>query len=173
MLAMMVDIADELYAAVDQPGEQTVIAYDMLHVTPPMGPPDVIKQSKLADADGWVEVNQYTLQHLRYTNVFSLGDSSNLPTSKTGAAIRKQAPVLVENLMALTAGQPMSATYDGYTSCPLVTGYGSLILAEFDYDKQPKETFPFDQAQERYSMYAMKAYGLPAMYWNGMLRARM
>jgi sulfide:quinone oxidoreductase len=173
LVEVRADRREAVFARLDQPGEQTVISYDMLHVTPPMGPPDVIKQSKLADVDGWVEVNQYTLQHLRYTNVFSLGDSSNLPTSKTGAAIRKQAPVLVENLMALTAGQPMSATYDGYTSCPLVTGYGSLILAEFDYDKKPKETFPFDQAQERYSMYAMKAYGLPAMYWNGMLRARM
>jgi len=174
LVEIRADRREAVFARLDQAGEQTVIAYDLLHVTPPMGPPDVIKQSKLADAEiGWVEVNQYTLQHLRYTNVFSLGDSSNLPTSKTGAAIRKQAPVLVENLMALTAGQPMAATYDGYTSCPLVTGYGSLILAEFDYDKQPKETFPFDQAQERYSMYAMKAYGLPAMYWNGILRARM
>ncbi|HBP20163.1 MAG TPA: pyridine nucleotide-disulfide oxidoreductase, partial [Planctomycetes bacterium] len=56
---------------------------------------------------------------------------------------------------------------------PLVTGYGKLILAEFDYDKQPQETFPFDQSRERYSMYALKAYGLPELYWNGMLRGRL
>jgi sulfide:quinone oxidoreductase len=153
--------------------EQTVVHFDMLHVTPPMSAPDVIKGSALAHASGWVDVSQYTLQHARYGNVFALGDCANLPTSKTGAAIRKQAPVVVENLRALMAGQPMTATYDGYTSCPLVTGYGSLILAEFDYSFQPQETFPFDQAEERYSMYALKAYGLPAMYWNGMLRGRM
>jgi sulfide:quinone oxidoreductase len=70
-------------------------------------------------------------------------------------------------------GRPLEAVYDGYTSCPLVTGYGSLILAEFDYQLTPKESFPFDQSKERYSMYALKAYGLPAMYWNGMLRGRM
>jgi sulfide:quinone oxidoreductase len=75
--------------------------------------------------------------------------------------------------MAAMANETLPATYDGYTSCPLVTGYGSLILAEFDYTNQPKESFPFDQSQERYSMYALKAYGLPAMYWNGMLRGRM
>lgn len=153
-------------------GEE-VVSYDMLHVTPPMSAPDFIKQSKLAAASGWVDVDKFTLQHVRYANVFALGDCSNLPTSKTGAAIRKQAPVVAANVIASIQSLPMTATYDGYTSCPLVTGYGSLILAEFDYNFQPKESFPFDQSKERYSMYALKAYGLPAMYWNGMLRGRM
>ncbi len=154
-------------------GEQVTVHYDMIHVTPPMSSPDVIKQSKLAASTGWVEVDQFSLQHVRYPNVFALGDCSNLPTSKTGAAIRKQAPVVAENLVAAMEGRPLEAVYDGYTSCPLVTGYGSLILAEFDYQLTPKESFPFDQSRERYSMYALKAYGLPAMYWNGMLRGRM
>lgn len=87
--------------------------------------------------------------------------------------MRKQAPMVAANLMALISGHALPAAYDGYTSCPLVTGYGSLILAECDYSQQPKESFPFDQARERYSMYALKAYGLPQMYWNGMLRGRM
>lgn len=84
-------------------------------------------------------------------------------------------PVLVKNLLAAMRNEtvPGPASYDGYTSCPLVTGYGSLILAEFDYDLKPKETFPFNQAKERFSMYLLKAYGLPAMYWHGMLRGRM
>ena len=76
------------------------------------------------------------------------------------------------NLLAYLHSQPLVKHYDGYTSCPLVTGYGSLILAEFDYDKVPQESFPFDQSQKRYSMYALKAYGLPQMYWHGMLRGR-
>jgi len=153
-------------------GEETVEKYDMIHVTPPMSVPDFIKNSKLASAGGWVEVNKETTQHTRYPNVFSLGDCSNLPTSKTGAAIRKQAPTATENIMAFMAGGALPKAYDGYTSCPLVTGYGSLILAEFDYNKQPMESFPFNQAEERYSMYALKAYGLPKMYWHGMLRGR-
>ena len=153
-------------------GEQTVMKYDMIHVTPRQSAPDFIKKSKLAATSGWVDVDQFTTQHNRYPNVFSCGDSSSLPTSKTGAAIRKQAPVLVENLMEAIEGRPLTTQYDGYTSCPLVTGYGSLILAEFDYDKNPQESFPFDQSQERYSMYALKAYGLPRMYWHGMLRGR-
>jgi sulfide:quinone oxidoreductase len=153
-------------------GEEVVMKYDMIHVTPPMSAPDFIKRSPLANADGWVEVDKHTLRHVRVPNVFSLGDCSSLPTSKTGAAIRKQAPVLVENLRAALEGRDGAASYDGYTSCPVVTGYGKLILAEFDYDKNPVETFPFDQSRERYSMYAIKAYALPRIYWHGMLRGR-
>jgi sulfide:quinone oxidoreductase len=154
-------------------GTEVVVGYDMIHVTPPMSAPDFIKQSPLAGAGGWVDVDRHTLRHVRYPNVYGLGDSSSLPTSKTGAAIRKQAPVVVANLLASLRGAGEDAAYDGYTSCPLVTGYGKLILAEFDYDKQPAESFPFDQRQERYSMYALKAYALPQIYWHGMLRGRM
>lgn len=153
-------------------GEQMTMHYDMLHVTPPMGPPDFVADSKLGDADGWVEVDRYSLRHVRYGNVFALGDVSSLPTSKTGAAIRKQAPVLARNLQAVMAGREPTARYDGYTSCPLVTGYGKLVLAEFDYDKQPEETFPFDQSKERLSMYLLKKYLLPRLYWYGMLKGR-
>ena len=152
--------------------EQVVLPYTLLHVTPPMSAPDVIKRSPLANDAGWVEVNKETLQHVRYPNIFSLGDASSLPTSKTGAAIRKQAPVVVKNLLATMQGKTPVERYDGYTSCPLVTGYGRLILAEFDYEGKPQETFPFDQARERYSMYLLKAYVLPALYWHGMMKGR-
>ena len=154
-------------------GETVLLPYDMIHVTPPMSSPDFIKQSALANADGWVEVDKATLQHVRFPNVFSLGDASSLPTSKTGAAIRKQAPVLVRNLLALKRGRPPTGRYDGYTACPLVTGYGRLIMAEFDYDLKPQETFPFDQSKERRSMYLLKAYGLPPMYWHGIMTGRL
>lgn len=152
--------------------ERTAMPFDMIHVTPPMSAPDVIKMSPLANDAGWVEVDKFTLQHPRIPNVFSLGDCSGLPTSKTGAAIRKQAPVVVQNLLSAMQGSPLEARYDGYTSCPLVTGYGRLVLAEFDYEGQPQETFPVDQSKERLSMYLLKAYTLPRLYWHGMLRGR-
>jgi len=128
--------------------------------------------SPLANAAGWVDVNVNTLQHVKYQNVFSLGDASGLPTSKTGAAIRKQAPVLVANLLSAVKKEPMTASYTGYTSCPLLTGYGKLVLAEFDYNNQPMETFPFDQSKERWSMYQLKKRGLPWLYWNKILTGK-
>lgn len=152
--------------------EEFVQPYDMIHVTPPMSAPDFIKNSPLPNEAGWVDVDKETLRHTKFANIFALGDSSNLPTSKTGAAIRKQAPVVAENLLNAIGGKPLSAQYNGYTSCPLVTGYDSLIMAEFGYDLKPQETFPFDQNKERYSMYLVKKWVLPQLYWNGMLKGR-
>jgi sulfide:quinone oxidoreductase len=106
---------------------------------------------------------------VRYANIFSLGDASGLPTSKTGAAIRKQAPVCVANVLDHLQGKPLMAKYNGYTSCPLVTAYGKLVLAEFDYNNNPMETFPFDQSKERWSMFVLKKYVLPWLYWAKIL----
>ncbi|MGE0757476.1 MAG: FAD/NAD(P)-binding oxidoreductase [Pirellulaceae bacterium] len=153
--------------------ELVTVDYDLLHVTPPMGPPSCIADSPLADREGWVDVDPATLRHRRFANVFALGDCSNLPTSKTGAAIRKQAPVLVHNLIAAMEGKPLTAAYGGYTACPLVTGIGRLVLAEFDYRKEPDESFPFDQSRERWSMWLFKRHLLPQLYWHGMLKGRM
>jgi len=171
--------------------------FDLLHVTPPQSAPDFIKDSPLAvppgvpliDEEGnpcvpsslphsanyfgWVDVDKHTLQHHHYPNVFSLGDAANLPTAKTGAGVRKQMPVLVENLLNHMNGQPLTGFYTGYSSCPLITGYGKIVMAEFDYDSQPMETFPFDQSKERYSMWLLKKYMLPFLYWNQILKGQM
>ena len=146
------------------------VPFDMIHVTPPQSAPDFIRSSVLANGAGWVDVDKGTLQHIRHANIFAVGDAAGLPISKTGAAIRKQVPVLVQNLLDVMAGRQPSETYLGYTSCPLVTGYGKLVLAEFDYNNKPMETFPFDQSKERWSMYQLKREVLPRMYWNAILR---
>lgn len=155
-----------------QTGESEEVAFEMIHVTPPMGPPGFIKSSPLAAESGWVDVDPQSMRHTNYANVFSMGDVSNLPTSKTGAAIRKQAPVLVSHLLADLRGVKSSASYDGYTSCPLVTGYGSLVMAEFDYEGNTAESFPIDQSKERWSMWFVKKTGLPWLYWNLMLKGK-
>jgi sulfide:quinone oxidoreductase len=148
--------------------------FDMLHVTPPQSPPEVVRTSPLASETGWVDVDRDTLRHVRYPNVFSLGDASGSPNAKTGAAIRKQAPVVAKNLLALRKGGELTrpAVYDGYASCPLITGYGKLVLAEFDYANRPTPSFPFDTTKERYSMWLLKKDVLPLLYWHGMLRGR-
>lgn len=152
------------------------MSYDFLHLCPPQSAPDFIKQSPLANEAGYVEVDRHTLQHARYPNVFALGDASSLPTSKTGAAIRKQAPVLVYNLVRTMEGVDLkvdSLDYHGYTSCPLVTDYGKMMLAEFDYTLKPRPTFPpwdHDSRKETYANWLLKTRVLPAMYWDGMLK---
>jgi sulfide:quinone oxidoreductase len=152
---------------------ETWIDYEMIHVTPPQSAPDFVKNSPLANLAGWVDVDKHSLQHIKYANIFSLGDASSLPTGKTGAAIRKQAPILVQNLLSFMNKSTMTGSYNGYSSCPLITGRGKLILAEFDYDNNPQETFPFNQAKERWSMYILKRYILPYLYWTRILKGKM
>jgi NADPH-dependent 2,4-dienoyl-CoA reductase/sulfur reductase-like enzyme len=133
--------------------EETTKKFDAMHVTPYMSPPDAIKNSPLADKTGFIDINKETLQHTKYPNVFALGDCSNLPTSKTAAAIGSQAPVLVSNLVHQMKGEELTAKYNGYTSCPIFVGNGKLVLAEFLYGGVVDETFPWDQVHIPYTLH--------------------
>lgn len=152
------------------------VDYTMLHVVPPQSAPDWIKHSPVAKADdpnGYVDIDPNTLQHVRWPEIFSLGDAGSSPNSKTGAAIRKQAPVVVENLLAAMEHRPLEGRYEGYASCPLTTSRNTMLLAEFDYSMQPAPSIPvIDTTHERRDMWYLKRYGLPAMYWNLILKGR-
>lgn len=146
--------------------------FDMLHAVPPQVAPDFIRDSQLADESGWCEVDHATLQHPRYPNVFSLGDVCSAPNAKTGAAARKQAVIVAENLLAARAGKPLAYRYDGYGSCPLTVERGKVVLAEFGYGGKLLPTFPLDPTQPRRLMWFLKATMLPSFYWWGMLKGR-
>jgi len=153
--------------------EKKSIKFDICHAVPPQSAPDFVKESQLADAKspyGYVEINKNTMQHSRYENIFALGDCTNAPCSKTGAAIRKQAPVVVQNVLSILSKQPMAGAYTGYSACPIPTQYGKLMLAEFDYSNKPTMTFPFDQTKPRWSMWMLKTKVLPWLYWNKILQ---
>jgi len=149
------------------------LGYDLLHVAPPQRAPAFVRESPLSSQSpfGWVPVDRHLLVHPHYPEVFALGDVCDAPTSKTGAAIRSQAPVVVANVLATLSGLEPAARYDGYAACPFTTARGKMLLAEFDYSLAPHPTFPFiDTQRERYDMWLLKRYGLPAFYWNVMLR---
>ncbi|MDA0377951.1 MAG: FAD/NAD(P)-binding oxidoreductase [Bacteroidetes bacterium] len=167
-------VFDQIDPATGAVTGQRVEHYDMIHVVPPQSAPDFIKQSDVANADGWVDVDKHTLQHNRFPNVFSLGDSAGTPNAKTGAAVRKQAPVMVANMLRVMKENKVTEDkrYFGYTSCPLTTGYGEMLLAEFDYDNNPDPSLPINTTKPRWSMWLLKKYVLPVMYWQGMLKGR-
>lgn len=153
-------------------GERSTIPFEMIVVTPPMHGPSVLEGSGLLDGEGWVDVDPYTMMHKTYTTVFSLGDSSSLPTVKMGGAVRKQLPVLVDNVLDRMEDKDPSHKYDGKTACPIATEYGELILAEFGYDKIPEETTYLDQSEDKKFLYQFKKNMLPIMYWYGMLKGK-
>ena len=153
--------------------------FDFLHVVPPMSAPDFVKASALAlnpktgKAEDWVPTHPATLVHARYGNVCVLGDVAGIPTSKTAAAIRSQAPVVTANLIALMENREPAARYNGYTACPVITEYGKVLLAEFGYDKKPAPTVPLaDPAREHRFGWLLKRYALKPLYFEGMLRGR-
>lgn len=154
-------------------GNEVKKHFDFLHATPKMGPYAFVKNSSLANEAGYVDVNQTTTRHTKYPNIWSAGDASSLPTSKTVAAITSEAPVLVRNLLQTMKGKELDASYDGYTSCPLLTQYGKVMLAEFKYGGEPKETFSkfgFDQATPSRAFYHLKKDFFPWVYWNAMVK---
>ncbi|KAM3507644.1 hypothetical protein MY10362_001650 [Beauveria mimosiformis] len=157
--------------------------FDLLHAVPKMGPHAVVARSPLADAaTGLVDVDAATLRHKKHGNIWALGDAAGLPTAKTAAAVTAQAPVLVANLLAVAEqgrkeeeeGEgPLPATYDGYTSCPLTTEYGKVLLAEFKYGGEPKETFArlgVDQAVSNRLFYHLKKDFFPWVYKKHMIK---
>lgn len=154
--------------------ERQEYKYDFLHLTPPMSAPEELKTGpdlSSPDSNGFATVNPETLRHVKYENIFALGDCSNIPTSKTAAAVSSESQVLCSNLTdVIKGGSGEVAKYNGYTSCPLITGYWKGILAEFDYKLTPMETFPIDQSQERAFFAWFKRTVLPPLYWNGLIK---
>jgi sulfide:quinone oxidoreductase len=148
--------------------------YDVMHLVPPQSAPDWIRTGPLADPAnpaGYVEVDKHTLQHTRFPHVFSLGDVANTPNSKTGAAVRHQAPVVAANVKAVLGGQSPTARYDGYASCPLTTARDRMLLAEFDYTLKPAPSIPIlNTKREHRDFGLLKQIGLPTLYWNFMLK---
>ncbi|WP_284164069.1 FAD/NAD(P)-binding oxidoreductase [Frigidibacter sp. SD6-1] len=151
---------------------ETVVEFDMLHAVPPQKPVAAVAQSPLADAAGFVEVDQATLRHTRFANVFGLGDGCSTPNSKTAAAARKQAPIVAVNLLAVIDGKEPRAAYDGYGSCPLTVEHGRAILAEFGYGGKLLPSFPWDSTKVRRSAWFLKSTFIPWLYWNAMLKGR-
>jgi len=149
--------------------------FDMMHVCPPQVAPDFIRVSPLADAAGWVDVDQATLRHKTFDNVWSLGDVMNAPNAKTAAAARIQAPVVAENVAADIDGKSPVAQYDGYGSCPLTVERGKIVLAEFGYGGALKPSFPkwvIDGTEPSRAAWLLKEKMLPPIYWKAMLRGK-
>jgi len=154
---------------------RVTVEFDMMHVTPPQVAPDFIRVSPLADAAGWVDVDQASLRHKTYDNIWSLGDVMNAPNAKTAAAARKQAPVVADNVVADIDGQSTVSTYDGYGSCPLTVERGKIVLAEFGYGGKLLPSFPkwiLDGTRPTRAAWWLKETALPPIYWRAMLRGR-
>jgi sulfide:quinone oxidoreductase len=159
----------------DTAPQEVTVDFDMMHVTPPQTAPDFIKVSPLADAAGWVDVDQATLRHKTYENIWSLGDVMNAPNAKTAAAARIQAPIVAQNVVDDILGKAPTAIYNGYGSCPLTVERGKIVLAEFGYGGTLLPSFPkwlLDGTKPTRAAWLLKEKVLPPIYWKAMLQGR-
>jgi sulfide:quinone oxidoreductase len=167
-----IDIGARRATFVSPEGERTERGYDFIHVVPPMRATDVVRSSPLCwkegpfAAGGWLEVDRSTLRHRRYPNVFGIGDINGTPRGKTAATVKKSAPVVAENLVAVVAGKEPVASFDGYTSCPLIVRDGSALLIEFDYDGKLTPSMPLvEPLQDSYMAWLLKYRLLKPAYY--------
>ncbi|MGH1471272.1 MAG: beta-lactamase hydrolase domain-containing protein [Cellvibrionaceae bacterium] len=163
------------FVAKDREGNDTIIEenFDMIHVCPPQCAPEFISNSNLSDDAGWLDVDQETLQSKHYKNIWGLGDVMNTPNAKTMAAVRKQVPVVAQNIIDTFNNKPASVVYDGYGSCPLTVERGKIVLAEFGYGGKLLPTFPKwlnNGTKPTKLAWFLKASVLPFVYWKGMLK---
>ncbi|WP_029008187.1 NAD(P)/FAD-dependent oxidoreductase [Azospirillum halopraeferens] len=157
------------YATPNGPVE---IGYDFVNVVPPMRAPAAVRNSPLRwqegvwSGDGWMEVSKDSLRHVRYPNVFGVGDIAGVPKGKTAASVKWQVPVAVDHLVASIEGRVATSVYNGYTSCPLITQLGRAMLVEFDYDNNLTPSFPgvIAPLEELWVTWVMKTIALKPTY---------
>ncbi|XP_059051520.1 uncharacterized protein LOC131846275 [Achroia grisella] len=169
----LVEVSEDGAVFENLAGKSITLPYNLLHVTPPMSPPACLMRCEdLITEKGYLDVDKYTLQHTKYANIYGVGDCANTPNSKTAAAVAGQSHVVELNLLNTMEGKELTARYNGYGACPMLTSYNTGILAEFLYDRRLCETFPFDQSKERRLFYYMKKHLFPFLYWNRLIKGK-
>jgi sulfide:quinone oxidoreductase len=149
--------------------------FGMIHVCPPQKAPDFIRNSPLSNDAGWVDVDQHTLRHSKYNNIWSLGDVMSAPNAKTAAAVRKQAPIVAANIIEDLSSSSKVYGYDGYGACPLTVERGKIVLAEFGYGGALKPTLPtwlLKGTSPTSLAWFLKKSVMPKLYWDWMLKGK-
>ncbi len=111
--------------------------YDLLVSIPLHGGAEVIRKSGMGDAGGWLPTDKHTLQSAAFTNVFAIGDATNLPSSKAGAVAHFQSEVLLDNVLRYLEHKPLAPAFDGHANCFIETGFGKAMLIDFNYTTEP------------------------------------
>jgi sulfide:quinone oxidoreductase len=123
--------------------EGETVEYDLLVLVPPHRGQKVIEDSGLGDERGWVPVDKNTLKHTMFEHIWAIGDTTNIPISKSGSVAHYEASVAAEEIAAAVKGEaPPAHVYDGKVMCFLETGHGQATTIRFDYDHPPVSPMP-------------------------------
>ena len=145
--------------------------YDLLHIVPPMRPPFAVARSPLADETGLIDVDQHTLQHKKYSNIFAIGDISNTPVVKCISAIRTQMPIVVSNIVAdILGGQPLKK-YDGTNNQVIRVSEREAVLFRCKFMRHISLPFSYGLSGSR-AIGSLNNLLSPISYWHHLLSAK-
>lgn len=154
------------------------VPFDLLVTVPLHRGADVVARSGLGDELGFVPVDRHTLQSTLDPHVFAVGDACDVPTSKAGSVAHFAVDVLVDNLVELAAGRPMTHRFDGHANCFVESGNGKALLLDFNYETEPLPgTFPAPYVGPLSLLKETRANHLGKLafrwvYWNVLLPGR-
>ncbi len=158
--------------------DEREVPFDLLVTVPVNKGADFVGRSGLGDELNYVSVDRFTFRSKQYDDVFAVGDSSDIPTSKAGSVAHYSAEVFVENFLQLAAGEEPSHQFDGHANCFIETGDSKALLIDFNYDTEPLPgkyplpvVGPLGLLRETRANHAGKL-AFRWMYWNVLLPGR-
>jgi sulfide:quinone oxidoreductase len=117
--------------------------YDLLVLVPPHRGAQLVEDSGLGDARGWIPVDKETLRHKTVERAWALGDATDIAISKSGSVAHYEAPIVAEQIVAAAKGLPApQRRYAGKVMCFLETGRGRATTINFDYTHDPRSPRP-------------------------------
>lgn len=157
----------------DRDGRSRALPYDAMHLTPPYRGHDWVVRSGVTDPTTTLIANDpETLAHPDHPGLWALGDAATLLTSSSGGGLRRQVPVVGDNIRARREGGEY-ARYDGYTVAPIPVSRRSLLLAERDRRGREQRSLPLiSLAKPRAATLWFDLIVQPPIYWHRLLKGK-
>ncbi len=135
--------------------------YDLLIAVPPHQGGEVVRNSFIGGRDGWIPTDKKTMVVKDYSEVYALGDATNIPISKSGVVAHLQSGIVAENLLSELDGTGEKLEYGGRINCPMETGNRRATFVSATYTSPPKGQTP---SLLKYMM--KKSFG--TIYWSAL-----
>jgi sulfide:quinone oxidoreductase len=135
--------------------------YDMLIAIPPHHGADVIINSGLGDADGYVPTDKGTMKVVGQEGVYCIGDATSIPVSKSGVVAHLQSVVVAHNIASEMENSEDLLEYNGRINCPMEVGSHRAIFVSATYNSPPT-----DQTPSLLKYYMKRSFAI--IYWRAL-----
>ena len=117
--------------------DEREIPFDLLVTVPLNMGQEYIARSGLGNELNYVPVDKETFLSKKYSNIFALGDASDIPASKAGSVAHFAVDMFADNFIKHIEGRKMDELFDGHANCFIESGDGKGLLIDFNYTTEP------------------------------------